>query len=169
MKNSILRFGGYGALIGGSIFAGSHFFTDLIDFSLLEIFGYLSIFASLSFVFFGIKHFRDKTNGGIVSFGKALVIGLAISAIVGIVIGLLDIVYVTVINPDFSAEYIQYTLNDLKETLPPAEFEIQKEKLITDMEAFDNPTFAGLFMFGIVFTIGIIITVISSFILQRKK
>jgi hypothetical protein len=133
-----------------------------------EIFGWISILASLSFVFFGIKHFRDQLNNGIITFGKALIIGLGISAIAGLVIGILDIVYVTVINPDFSAEYIQHTFEGLKETLSVEEFAIQKAKLLEEMKLFDNPTFAGIFMFALIFSVGIIISLISALILQRK-
>ena len=169
MKKTIKKFGFYGGLTGGLIFAGSHFLDWKMGFGLLEIFGYLAIFTSLTFVFFGIKHFRDQINNGIVTFGKALGIGLAISAIAGLTIGLLDIIYVTLINPNFATEYIQYTLEGMKETLTAAEFEIQKAKIVDEMEFFSNPIFSGFFMFTIVFTFGIIISLISSLILQRKK
>ena len=168
MKKAILKYGGYAALVGGLIFATSHFLLKGIDLGTLEILGWISIFTSLSFVFFGIKYFRDTLNNGIVTFGKALLIGLAISAIAGSVIGLLDILYVTAINPDFANEYIQYTLDGLKDTLSPEEFEAKKKQLLEEMKAFDNPAFAGVFMFGLIFGTGIIISLISSFILQRK-
>lgn len=169
MKNTIKKFGTYGFLIGGIIFVAGHFFDNDIDFGTLEIYGYVSIFASLSFVYFGIKHFRDKENKGIVSFKNALLIGLAISAIVGLVIGILDVIYVTLINPDFANEYVQYVLDGMKDTLSVEEFEIKKAKLMEQMELYNNPSFAGFIMFVTVFAIGIIISLISSLILQRKK
>ncbi len=168
MKKAILRFGGYAALVGGLIFAASHFLLKDIDLGTLEILGWISILTSLSFVFFGIKHFRDHLNDGKVTFGNALLIGLAISAIAGLAIGILDIVYVTVINPDFANDYIQHTLDGLKDTLTAEEFEAKKAQLLEEMKAFDNPTFAGIFMFGLIFGTGIIISLISSLILQRK-
>lgn len=168
MKNSILKFGGYGALLGGTIFMSSHFFSSQLGMGTLEIFGYASIIASLSFVFFGIKHFRDQHNNGSVSFGKALTIGLAIAVIVGIVIGILDIIYVTYVNPDFGTEYVQYALDNVKDTLTPEEFAAYKAGLLEEMKLYDNPAFAGIFMFAIVFAIGIIVSLISALILQRK-
>ena len=168
MKNTILKYGGYAALLGGVIFAGSHFFLEGINLDTLEIFGWISILTSLSFVFFGIKHFRDQLNNGLITFGKALLIGLAISAIAGLAIGILDIVYVTVINPDFANEYVQHTLNGLKETLTAQEFEAKKAELMEEMKVFDNPAFAGIFMFALIFSVGIIISLISSLILQRR-
>lgn len=168
MKNTILKFGAYSALLGGTIFIISHYLFSDIDIGTKEIFGWMSILTSLSFVFFGIKHFRDQFNDGIVTFGKALLIGLGISAIAGLVIGILDIIYVVVINPDFVNEYIQYTLDGLKETLSVEELAIQRVKLIEDMKLFDSPVFAGIFMFGLVFSCGIIISLISALILQKK-
>lgn len=168
MKKSILKFGGYGALVGGTIFLVSHYFSSQMDMGTLEIFGYASIIASLSFIFFGVKHYRDQQNNGLVSFGKALTIGLAIAAIVGLVIGILDIIYVVYINPDFGTEYVQYTLDQVKDTMTAQEFEAYKTQLIKEMELYDNPSFAGIFMFAIVFAIGIVVALISALILQRK-
>ena len=168
MKNTILKFGSYGALLGGLIFILSHFFLKNLDLGILEILGWASILASLSFVFFGIKHFRDKLNNGLITFGKALIIGLAISAIAALAISLLDIIYVKFINPDFANEYIQHTLNGLKDTLSAEEFAQKKTTLEEEMKLYDNPAFAGLFMFALIFAVGIIVSLISSLILQRK-
>ncbi|MDO5979228.1 DUF4199 domain-containing protein [Flavivirga spongiicola] len=169
MQGTIKKFGGYAALVGGLIFIGGHFLDWNVDFGTLEILGYASIFASLSFVFFGIKHFRDQINNGVISFKKALFIGLAISAISGIVIGLLDVVYVTMINPDFVVEYKVYALEGMKNTLSATEFELEKATLEEQMKLFESPVFAGLIMFTIVFAIGIIVSLLSSLILQRKN
>lgn len=169
MKNTIKKYGIYAAIVGGLFFIVSHYFNWGMDYSTLEVFGYASIFASLSFVFFGIKHFRDQINNGIISFSKALLIGLTISAISGIMIGLLDFVYVKVINPDFFTEYTQYVLNDMKGSLTAEQFELEKASLEAQMKTFANPGISGLFMFAIVFVIGIMISLISALILQRKN
>ena len=169
MQKTIKKFGGYAALVGGLLFIGGHFFDWNIDFGTLEILGYISIFTSLSFVFFGIKHFRDQINDGIISFKKALLIGLTISAISGIVIGLLDVIYLTVINPDFVVEYKEYALEGMKNTLSANEFELEKASLEKQIVLFGSPLFAWTIMFTIVFVIGIIISLISSLILQRKN
>ncbi|GAA3644785.1 DUF4199 domain-containing protein [Flavivirga jejuensis] len=169
MQNTIKKFGGYAALVGGLLFIGGHFFDWGIGFSILEIFGYASILASLSFVFFGIKHFRDQINNGVISFKKALLIGLTISAISGIVIGLLDVVYVTMINPDFVVEYKEYALEGMKNTLSANEFELEKATLEKQMKLFENPVFTWAIMFTTVFAIGIIVSLLSSLILQRKN
>ena len=56
MKTSVIRFGGYGILVGFAAFlAGLSF-----DITTNEAFGYATIVAALLFVYFGIRHFRDK-------------------------------------------------------------------------------------------------------------
>ena len=169
MKNTIKKYGIYAAMVGGLFFIASHYIPWGMGYSTLEVFGYVSIFASLSFVFFGIKHFRDEINNGMISFTKAFLIGLAISFISGIMIGLLDFIYVKVINPEFYTEYSQYILEDMRDTLTAEQFELEKLSLETQMETFAIPGISGLFMFAIVFVIGIMISLVSALILQRKK
>ena len=82
MKPTILKYGGYGLLAGLIVFSIHLSLLDTFDYSTNEILGYISIFICLSFVFFGIKHYRDKVNDGIVSLGKAIAIGVLISAFV---------------------------------------------------------------------------------------
>ena len=72
MKSTIIKYGVYGLLTGFVIFSLHLFFgIENLDYSTNEILGYVSIFLSLSFIFFGIKHYRDHVNNGVVSLGKA--------------------------------------------------------------------------------------------------
>ncbi|MBL4643673.1 MAG: DUF4199 family protein, partial [Flavobacteriaceae bacterium] len=83
MKSTITKYGVYGFLTGLVIFS-FHLLFGLkhLSSSTNEILGYLSIFISLSFIFFGIKHYRDNVNSGVISIIKAILIGLLISLIV---------------------------------------------------------------------------------------
>ena len=136
MKNTIKKFGVYTFVTSAIVFFLMLFLGKNLDFGIQEVLGYISIFVSLSFVFLGIKYYRDKENNGTVSLGKALLIGVIISLFAALAFG---------------------------------EFEIEKEKLIRDMKNYSNPYFGGLIMFITVFMIGIIISIISSVILQRKS
>lgn len=61
MKSTVLKYGFYGLLAGFVIFM-LHLTLgiDNLDYSTNEILGYVSIFLSLSFIFFGIKHYRPE-------------------------------------------------------------------------------------------------------------
>lgn len=169
MKNTVLKYGSYGFLVGILTFALAFLLGENLSYSVQEIIGYTSMVASLSFIFFGIKHYRDKVNNGIVSFGKAIIIGMLISIFVGLGVGIIDYIYTTIINPDFATEYLDKTLVTMKETMSPDVFETEKEKLKEQMEAYGGSGFMAFIMFITVVMIGFVISLISGLILQRKN
>lgn len=153
MKPTILKFGSYGFLTGLVIFI-LHLVIgiDNFDYSTNEILGYISICIALSFVFFGIKHYRDKVNNGQISLGKSILIGLLISVFAGVGIALADYIYTAFINPSFFQDYQKQHIEAGK-----------KEELIEFTSGM-----AALYMFVLVTIIGFIISLISALILQRK-
>ncbi|WP_040252450.1 DUF4199 domain-containing protein [Psychroserpens mesophilus] len=153
MKQTVLKYGLYGLLAGFIIFT-IHLTVgiDNFDYATNEILGYVSIFLSLSFIYFGIKHYRDHINDGVVSLGKAILIGLLISILVGIGIAIADFIYTKFINPSFFSDYEK------------ALIEQGKADEIFEMTSAT----AALFMLVLVTIIGFIISLISALILQRK-
>jgi len=148
MKSSIIKFSSYGILVGFTAFLAGLYF----DITTNEAFGYATIIASLLFVYFGIRHFRNTKNGGKLNFKKGITIGILITIFTALGIAIADYIYTAVINPDFFTEYA----------------EMMKAKDPTlEIEEFTSGQ-AAIFMFGIVFSIGLIISLISSLILQRK-
>ena len=168
MKNTVLRFGAYGLILGAVIFGLALTLGSDLSTTTQEIIGYGSMVASLSFVFFGIKHYRDKVNDGKVSFGKALLIGLLISAFVGLGVGIMDYLYTTVINPDFAEEYLKTTLESYETLYSGEELAAKKAELTQQMEDYGGSGFMAALMFFTVLLIGFIISLISGLILQRK-
>jgi len=168
MKSTILKYGIYGFLAGLVFFALSFLFGKNLDFSTQEIIGYLSIIVSLSFIYFAIKHYRDKVNNGLVSFKKTLGIGVLVSVFVAIGIAISDYIYTSFLNPDFMTEYVNHTLKGMKETLSESEFKAEKAILLEEVKMWDNPIIMALFMFVNVIIIGFVISLISGLILQRK-
>ena len=154
MKSTLTKYGMYGLLTGLFIFMLHLVFgINNLDYSTNEILGYVSIFLSLSFVFFGIKHYRDHVNNGEITFGKAIIIGVLISFLVGLGIALADFIYTKFINPSFFSNYEKMLIEQGKED------EIIKMTSGT----------VALFMLVLVTVIGFIISTISALILQRKN
>lgn len=153
MKSTILKYGVYGFLTGLIIFT-LHLVLGIenLDYGTNEILGYVSIFISLSFIYIGIKHYRDNVNNGIISLGKAIVIGTLISLMVGIGIGIADFIYTEFINPDFFKSYEEMLIKQ------------GREAEIIEMTS----TTAALFMIVLVSIIGFIISLLSALFLQRK-
>ncbi|GAB4159422.1 MAG: hypothetical protein Tsb0033_13960 [Winogradskyella sp.] len=168
MKSTVLKYGGYGLILGAVIFGLALTFGGSLSYTTQEIIGYGSMIASLSFVYFGIKHYRDQINDGKVTFGKALLIGVLISALVGLGVGLADYLYTTVINPDFAEEYLAKTLESYETLYSGNELETKKAELTIQMENYGGSGFMATLMFFTVLIIGFIISLISGLILQRK-
>ncbi|GMN10409.1 hypothetical protein MTsPCn9_31250 [Croceitalea sp. MTPC9] len=168
MKKTVLRYGIYGAITICILFLLGWFIGENLDYSSQEIIGYASMIVSLSFVFFGIKHFRDKENEGQISFKKAFIIGLLISLITAIAFGLIDVLYIKVLNPNFAADYYANAVETMRNSVPAAEFEAKLAELESQKEMFSDPFFTFFLMASTVFIIGLIISLISSLVLQRK-
>jgi len=168
MKKTVIKFGMYSLLTAVVIFLLALVSIKEMSYSVQEIIGYLTMVVSLLFVFFGIRYYRDKVNDGKVSFGKALLIGLLISVFAGIGFGVVDYLYTTVINPDFAQEYLTRMVTDMKASLPAEEFEAQKAELERQMEEYGGSGFMAFIMFASVVMIGLVISLISALILQRK-
>ena len=169
MQNTIIKFGLYGLLTAVVLFMLALWLGQGMDYSIQEVFGYVTMVASLSFIFFGIKHYRDKVNNGIVSFSKALIIGVLISALVGLGIAIADYIYTTVINPDFATEYLEKSIATMETTFSGAELEQKKAELTQQMQDYGGSGFMAFLMFVSVVIIGFVISLICSLILQRKN
>lgn len=168
MKNTVIRYGIYSAITICVLALAGWFLGKNLDYSIQEVIGYTGMVVSLLFVFFGIKHFRDKENNGTVSFGKALLIGVLISLIAALAFGILDVIYIKYINPDFMTEYYTHYVEELRQTLSEADFKVEYEKLEAQKEMFSNTFLSFLLMAATVFIIGFIISLISALVLQRK-
>jgi hypothetical protein len=167
MKKFILRYGFISLLIGAAIFLLMLVVGKSLSFKTQEVLGYVSIISSLSLVFFGIKQYRDKENGGSISFGKALGLGMLITVFVAIGFAIIDYIYTAYINPDFAQQYLEYSISELEKSLSGEDLVQAKEKLTNEMESFTS-LMGAIFMFGIVTVIGFIISLISSLVLNKK-
>ncbi len=167
MKQSVLKYGLYSAVSLIVLFLIALSAGQSLDYGTREVIGYASIIISLVFVFFGIKHFRDQLNNGLVTFGKALAIGLLITLIASITFGIIDLVY-RAINPDFVTEYYDYSVEQLKASVPADQLDAKLEEMESQREMFANPLMSFVFMALTVFVLGFIISLISALVLQRK-
>jgi len=160
MKNYIVRYG----LIGGCamICLGLINWFTVARYGVVasQTIGYLGIILSLMCVPLGIKYFRDKLNGGTVSFGKGLRIGLGITFVTSVVTYFYGLLFFVFAGDSFE----EWNKKGLSQT-ELAAFEMRMEQ--TPDFVF-TPWFQGLIIFLMVFTIGLIISLISSLILRRS-
>jgi hypothetical protein len=168
MKKTVLRYGMYGSITLAVLFSLGLYIGQYLDYSTREIIGYTTMIVSLSFIFFAIKHYRDSENNGLVSFKQALLIGVLISLIVALVFGIIDVIYIEFINPDFMAEYYTHQVEQYRNTLSEMEFQEKLKELEAQKELFSSTFVSFIIMSLTVFVLGFIISLISTLFLQRK-
>ncbi|MCF6347771.1 MAG: DUF4199 domain-containing protein [Flavobacteriaceae bacterium] len=169
MKNIVIKYGIRSAITIVILFLLALTLGKNLGYGLQEVIGYASMVISLLFVFFGIKHFRDNENHGVVSFGKALLIGLLITLFAALAFGIINLIYIKYINPDFTTEYYARSIEQLKSSLTGVELETKLAEMESQKELFMNPYISFLLMSFTVFLVGLVISLISSLILQRKQ
>ncbi|WP_417237813.1 DUF4199 domain-containing protein [Bizionia sp.] len=169
MKSTVKKFGVYSSTLLIILFSFSFLIEDYMNYTISEVFGYVSIILALSVIYFGIKSYRDTINNKTLKFSKGFKIGLLISVFTALTFGLINVVYTSFINPDFTTEYYNHSIETFRETLSDADFQAKLIELESQREIFGNPFFNFFLMALTVFVIGFIISVISSLILQRKS
>ncbi len=171
MKKIVLIFGIIGGLtVTVLMFTTMPLWQENMDFKTGEIVGYISMVVSLSTIFFGIKSFRDNQMDGSISFGKGFQVGILITLTASVIYVVGWMVYSHVIDPEFMDRYYTFSIQELQESgKPAAEIEAQ----IKGMESFKEMYKSPLVQIGItfleIFPLGLLITLISSLVLMKKK
>lgn len=168
MKKTIIRYGLFSAITMLILALTAFLLVSRLAYSIQEVFGYLSIVLATSFVYFGIRHYRDYENNGEITFGRGLLIGVLITLFAALAFGVIDYIYTAYMNPDFAQNYLAKSLQELETTLPKEEFEVEKAALIKQYELYGTSFFMALLMFVTVMLIGFVLSLISALILQKK-
>lgn len=134
-----------------------------------EVAGYLAMLLAMVFVFLGMRRYRDQVNGGYLSFGEGMRLGLLIASIPAVFFGLFDLLYTEVINPGWLDDYYHQYIERIRATTEPARLEAELAKAAKEKEFFSNPVMQFLVMGATVFIIGVIVTIISALTLRRSK
>lgn len=163
----------YGLIMGAILVANLIYMTILCynnpDFKGNDVVGYAVMIIVFSMIFVAVKQIRDKQNNGFISFSRAFKTGLLITFIAStmyVVIWLFD--YYLFI-PDFIDRYTVHVLKNAKaDGASAAEISKKAAEMANFKEMYKNPLFVVLITYAEVFPIGLLISLISAFILKRK-
>jgi hypothetical protein len=78
------------------------------------VIGFSAMAVAFSFVFVGIKNYRDKQNGGTIAFGKAFLLGCLISLLASTIYVITWAIEYHVFLPDFMDKYFAIQVKDAK-------------------------------------------------------
>jgi Protein of unknown function (DUF4199) len=176
MKRHALIFGGLAGLILLGLMVGlQYFFIDesgKLDMTKGEYSGYLSMIVALSMIFFGIRSFRDQHLQGEISFGNAFKVGLMITLVASViyVAGWMLLYNLSPLYQSFPEQYLDHMVQQWKENgMAEAELAKKTEEFRKQMELYKNPLVMTGMTFVEIFPVGLLIDLLSAFILRRKK
>lgn len=133
------------------------------------VIGYTSMLVAFSMMYIGIRNYRDKANGGVITFLKALQIG-ALIALIGATFYVVTwlVIYYGFI-PDFFDQYIALCLHQAQLAgASAAEIAAQTKEMAEFREMYQNPFFVVLFTYFEVLPLGLVVALLSAVILRRK-
>lgn len=170
MKKLIWTYG----LIGGFISIIGYMFTinsemDAKAMTYGMIYGFASMIVAFSLMFIAIKAYRDKKNGGTISFGKAFLMGLYMALITSTIYVLVWLFMLYNFHPDFAEKYTQFQMEQMKAAGATAEklnaFATESQAFI---ESYKNPVVVVLYTYMEILPIGLAVALIAALILKRK-
>lgn len=170
MKRNILIFG----LISGLIASSMLIAMTVICYNSGKVegnmwLGYTFMLIAFSFVFVGVKNYRDKFNGGVISLGKAFKIGLIITLIAATFYVIVWLICYYLFIPDFMEKFTELTINNLKtKTTDPAKLKEQIEGIEFYKSMYKTPFGIILLTYMEILPLGLVIAFITALILKRK-
>ncbi|HYG51666.1 MAG TPA: DUF4199 domain-containing protein [Flavobacteriales bacterium] len=141
-----------------------------VDYDTSMLIGYASMLIALSLVYVGIRNYRDKYNGGVISFGKAFKIGMLIVLIASTMYVAAWLIDYFFFIPDFMEKYSAHMLDTLKAGgASQAEIDKEAKEMANFAALYKNPFFNAMITYAEILPVGLLVTLISSLILKRKQ
>ncbi len=140
------------------------------DYNTSMVIGYASMILAFSMIFVGIKNFRDKHNGGTVTFGKAFLIGLYIALIASTIYVITWALEYKYVFPDFMEKYSAHMIKEVKASgASEAQMAEKLKQMDSYREMYKSPLFFTLMTYAEILPVGIIVSLIAALILRRKN
>ena len=132
--------------------------------------GYLSMLVALLFVFVGVKRYRDVNLGGVIGFGKALLVGLGIAGVASLFYVLSWEVYMWQTGGTFMAEYIAASVESMRASGKSAAEIAAFSAEMNDMaEKYKNPAFRMAMTFMEILPVALLVSLVSAALLRRSS
>ena len=170
MRKIVLTFG----LISGAILSAMMLITlpfhDEIGFDRSLIVGYTTMVLAFLMVFFGVKSYRDNVAGGSVTFGRAFMVGLMITAVATVCyVATWELVYHK-FAPDYLDKYAAYSVEKAsKSGATDAQIAAKTKEMAEFKEMYKNPVISIGFTLLEPLPVGILFTLVAAAVLSRKR
>jgi hypothetical protein len=171
MKKLVLVYGIIaGVIVTGMMAFSTGYYCAKGDFEGGMIYGYSAMIIAFSMIFVGTKIFRDKQNGGVISFGKAFKIGFLITLVASTIYVLGWLVTYYNFIPDFMDKYAAAMIAKAQSGGATADQIAEKTAEMAKMkEWYKNPVFVILMTYVEILPVGLVVSLITALILKRAK
>ena len=171
MKKIVLTFG----LISGGIMFGMFLlalpFKEQIGFDNGMIYGYTSMVIAGLLIYFGVKRYRDTVGGGVVSFGRAFVVGILISTVAStIYVASWEAIYFgTSIGDEYMTGYRNHVMEKERAAgASQADLDAKLAELKKWEEMYENPVINAGVTFLEPLPVGLVLALLSAALLRRR-
>jgi Na+/glutamate symporter len=174
MKKSVLTFGLISGVIISVLMGGSMLIAYKLGASQGGhngmLLGYTMMVASFLLVYFGIRSYRDNVLAGHITFGRAFSCGILISLISCVCyVVTWEIIYFNFM-PHFMDSYWADAIHKAQTSgQSAAAVATQVAALQHQAQSYQNPLYNAAMTFMEPFPVGLLITLISAFVLRRKS
>jgi len=165
MTRIILTYG----LISGLVVITGIIGTILMSYSEVWL-GYLIMLVALSSILIGVKQYRDQVLGGVIKFHTALLLGLGIAVVAGLVYIAVWEIYLAATGYTFMDQYVAQTLEAKRAAgVTGAAYQKAAAEMETLRQQYANPLFRLPMTFIEVFPVGLLIAVVSAALLRNPR
>jgi Protein of unknown function (DUF4199) len=171
MKKTVLLFGLVAGLISSSLFIALMLLGKAGDdhFQNGMIYGYTLMILAFSLIFVATKITRDKYNSGIISFGKAFRVGLYITLIAATIYVLVWLIDYYIFIPDFGEKYAAQMVKQLSASGASADAIAKKTIEMAEFsKMYKNPFFNAMITYTEIIPVGLLVSVLSAWVLKKK-
>jgi len=171
MKRIILIYGLIaGAIIGGMLLITMPLYNSgTLKFDNGEILGYSTMTIAFALIFFGVKSYRDNELKGVITFGKAVKVGLLITLVAVIVYALCWEIAYSQYGETFTREMTNHYMENLKAKGASAEELAEAQAKFKDFsEMYKNPVIRFCLTMLEPTPVGILLTLVTGALLRRR-
>ena len=135
-----------------------------------EFAGYLIMLVALSLIFVATKRYRDRDLGGVIRFGRAFGLGVAISAIAGVAYVAVWEIYLAATDYAFIDQYTSGVIAAERDAgASDADLAALGERMAAMQETYSKPWLRIPITFSEIFPVGALVSLISALVLRRRQ
>lgn len=163
-------YGGLAAAVLGLFIAVIGLLAERVAFVATMTFGYSVMLVAMSFVFVGVKRYRDVEGGGVIGFGRALKLGLGIALIAAVAYVLMWEAYLALTHYRFMDDYIARLVREARASgTSAADIARLSAELEPYRAIYANPLLRLPMTFSEIAPVGLLVAFVSAALLRNPR